>query len=190
MTRVGVPTGRLTDHVPEELRLDWARAHLDFSLARPRDRSLHWCSGAREYFSLRPKAMPALVAHGLLDVAYCGSDSVDEFLMPELLDVRVLCPQQGVRMVVAASREDVLTTPLERPLTVGTSYPVTAARYLAALGKAHVVVEQPGCVEGLCPSLVDLIVDVTESGETLRANGLVVIEELGGLDVVEIRRRA
>lgn len=27
----------------------------------------------------------------------------------------------------------------------------TASRYLAALGKAHVVVEQPGCVEGLCP---------------------------------------
>jgi ATP phosphoribosyltransferase len=151
---------------------------------------LHWRVGDGEYFALRPKAIPALVAHGVLDVGYCGSDSLDEFLMPEMFDVKRIAPQRGVRMVVAAAQPDVLQTPLDRPLLVGTSYPVTAARYLARLGKAHVIVEQPGCTEGLCPSLVDLVIDVTETGETLSANGLIVLEELGALWTVEIKRKA
>lgn len=182
--RIGVPAGSssLLKHVPSALRESWHDAPHD-------PRLLQWGCGGDTYFALRPKAIPALVASEILDEGFCGSDSVDEFLMPELLRVEDVAPQTGVRMVVAAADPHVLEHPRGRPLVVGTSYPATASAVLDVLGKAYLLVEQPGCVEGLCPSLVDLVVDVVETGETLRANDLRVLHDLGELSVVKIRRR-
>ena len=182
--RIGIPGGRLAKHLPR----------LSVILGRevaepPYERSLYW-RGPDEYFRLRAKAIPALVAQGLLDFGICGSDSISEFLMPELLDVRDLGPQVGVRMVVAAADPAILRMPLGRPLVVGTTYPLTASTYLGTRhGKSHIVVEQPGCIEGLCPMLVDMVVDVSETGETLEANGLQEIEDLGQLRVVTVTRK-
>lgn len=141
------------------------------------------------YFSLRPKVIPGLVAHGLLDEGFCGSDSVDEFFDREMLVVETVAPQHGVRMVIAAHYPRVLEAALDRPLVVGTTYPATASAVFDVLGKAYILVEQPGCVEGLCPDLVDVIVDIVETGTTLQANSLSVVHELGELSVVRVRRR-
>lgn len=187
--RIGVPSGRLVGHIPAEIRARWtATLPGDKSFVGP-DRSLQRHRGDDTYFLLRAKTIINLVALGLLDEGICGSDSLDEFMAPELLDVETVAPQRDVRMVLAAADPDILSRALARPLLVGTSYPATAAKVFGALGKAHIVVEQPGCIEGLCPSIVDVVVDVTETGETLRANGLVVLRELGELSVVNIRRR-
>lgn len=176
-TRIGVPKGGAADSI----------------VASPGDRRvLHWADQEREFFRLRSKAIPGLVSHGLLDQGYCGSDVLDEFPMPELLTVHDLGPypsEHGVRMKVAAARPDVLEVPLCRPLVVGTSYPRTASRFMQPRGKAHIIVEQPGCIEGLCPSLVDLIVDVVESGRSLEANSLMVLADLGEIRLVMVRRR-
>jgi len=150
-------------------------------------RRLCWVEGDKTYFLLRPSQIPHLVCHGLLDEGFCGSDTLDEFPMANLLEVLDSMPQPGVRMVLAGDDPWVRTTVRGRPLVVGTSYPNTASR--ALFGFPHILVEQPGCIEGLCPMLVDVIVDIVESGRTLEANGLTVIQELGELQLVRIRRK-
>lgn len=182
--RIGVPAGSssLLKHVPLPIRQSWRETLYE-------SRSLQWSYGGHTYFALRPKVIPALVANGVLDEGFCGSDSLNEFLLPELLVSEQLAPQTNVRMVVAAADPLVLEHPRGRPLVVGTSYPAVASAVLDVLGKAYLLVEQPGCIEGLCPLLVDLVIDVTETGETLRANNLTVLHDLGELSVVKIRRR-
>jgi ATP phosphoribosyltransferase len=187
--RIGVPSGRLVGHIPAKLRSKWTKVEAgDKSFLGP-DRSLQRQRDDDTYFLLRSKTIVNLVALGVLDEGICGSDSLDEFLAPELFEVELVAPQHGVKMVLAAPDPFVMDRALMRPLLVGTSYPATTAKMFDALGKAYIIVEQPGCIEGLCPSLVDVVVDITETGETLRANGLVVLRELGELSVVRIRRR-
>ncbi len=89
-------------------------------------------------------------------------------------------------MVLAGADMAALERPRERPL-VGSPYPRTASRFLAAI--PHILVEQEGCVEGLCPSWVDVVLDIVETGATLRAHGLEILCELGELEVHLVRRK-
>ncbi len=182
--RIGVPSSssHLLKHVPDAVRQSWYDTPYE-------PRLLRWNCGGNTYFALRPKVIPGLVAHGILDEGICGSDSLDEFFDRDLLVTTTLASQRGVRMVVASHDPRVLEDPLDRPLIVGTTYPATASAVFDLLAKAYILVEQPGCVEGFCPDLVDVIVDIVETGATLRENSLTVVHELGELSVVRVRRR-
>lgn len=63
--------------------------------------------------------------------------------------------------------------PMGRRLVVGTKYPAIARKYYASLGERVDIVPLNGSVE-LAPlvGLSDVIVDIVESGNTLRENGL------------------
>lgn len=178
--RVGLPSGRITRFLP----LRWRQVF------DQNPRTLQWLTPDYHFFYLRSKVIPHLVARGQLDFGFCGSDNMAEFPMPELLDSVKVGEQTGVRLAIAAKDHTDLLKKRNRPLVVGTPYPVLAAKFLSNLGLAYVIVEQPGCSEGLCPALVDVVLDVVETGATLEANGLVVLEELGALNVVRVSRKS
>ncbi len=149
-------------------------------------RKLTWTVDGQTFIRMRPHQIPPAICHGLLDEGICGSDSLWEFPMRHLLRVMASVPQPGVRMVVAAADPELLSHLPARPLVIGTSYPNLASEVFA--GIPHILVEQSGCIEGLCPILVDAIVDIVETGETLRANGLHVLHDMGELSLVRIRK--
>jgi ATP phosphoribosyltransferase len=64
-------------------------------------------------------------------------------------------------------------------MRIATKYPKSAARFFAETGRQVEIVEVKGSVE-LAPltGLVEGIVDLTQTGTTLRENGLVVREEI------------
>ena len=81
--------------------------------------------------------------------------------------------------------------PADRPLRVGTSFPNIVREHYAAQGRDIDIIHLHGSVE-LAPllGLSDVIVDIVETGSTLRANGLEVIDEILPISARLIANRA
>jgi ATP phosphoribosyltransferase len=82
------------------------------------------------------------------------------------------------RLVVAAADSEVITKSLGM-LRVATKYSQIAAAHFGGRGIPVEIIQLSGSVE-LAPALglADLIVDLVETGRTLRENGLIVVEEI------------
>lgn len=179
--RIGIADGRLSKHAPDLFGLDLDSFLLDREVAAKDP------AGAFMVVRCRTKSYPAMVALGSLDVAVVGSDVLAA--SPHTLDLEVFerFPQQGVRMCLAGQGGAI---PPRMPLRVATPYPEWASRVLGERGIPHATYAVSGGSEGLvAQGIADVIFDIVESGETLRANGLEVIEDFGPLDVCLIRRK-
>lgn len=97
-------------------------------------------------------------------------------------------------MVVARRKADQESSraarPGARPLRVATKFPNIAARHFAQRGEHAEIIYVQGSVE-LAPitGLADVIVDLVESGETLRQNGLEELETVCGVSSVLVVNR-
>ena len=130
--------------------------------------------GRHRFIFVKPADVPVYVEHGIADCGIVGRDvlleSEADVLQP--LDLGIsLC-----RLVVASARVE---TPLPDcgMLRVATKYPRIAAAHFGARGVPVEIIELSGSVE-LAPilGLADCIVDLVESGQTLRDNGLSIAE--------------
>ena len=177
---LALPKGRILDEVMPIL----ARAGLETEAAfdDKQSRRLRFSTkdGALEIVRVRSFDVATFVAFGGADFGVCGSDVIEEFDYPELyapvdLDVG------HCKLVVAEPKELVENDDPSRwsHLRVATKYPNTTTRFFAARGVQAECVKLNGAVElapllGLCRRIVDLV----STGATLKANGLVVIEEI------------
>jgi len=123
--------------------------------------------GRVRFLLLKPDDVPTYVEYGSADLGVVGRDTLLErnYELYQPVDLRVgLC-----RMVVAA-RVGAQIPPVPR---VATKYPRIAQKHFAARGVQAEIIFVQGSVE-LAPvtGLADLIVDLVETGSTLRENGL------------------
>jgi ATP phosphoribosyltransferase len=129
---------------------------------------------------VKPADVPAYVDHGSADVGVAGKDQLWESSGShyELLDLGF----GECRLIVAVPEASALAGPSTWPpsLRVGTKYGQATAHYMARLGQRAEIVELHGSVE-LAPlvGLVDAIVDLTQTGRTLRENHLRIVDEVG-----------
>jgi len=126
---------------------------------------------------LKPQNIVEMLAAGSRDVGFAGADWVAEKSadLVELLDTRL----DPVR-VVAAAPESLLEDgelPL-RPLVVASELERLTTRWIQARRLEATLVHSYGATEVFPPEDADVIVDITATGETLAANGLVVVDEL------------
>jgi ATP phosphoribosyltransferase len=133
--------------------------------------------------------VPTYVAHGAADVGVAGSDVLDEEGRDlfEPLDLAI----GRCRMIVAERAEPAPAPAARSPwddhadraqahLRVATKYPRTTRAYLQRKGITAEVIKLSGAIElGPLTGLCDRIVDITQTGETLRQNGLVEIDTVG-----------
>jgi ATP phosphoribosyltransferase len=136
-------------------------------------------SGALRLLILKPLDVPTYVEHGAADVGIVGKDVLleQEPDVYEPLDLGFgFC-----RLVVAEPRE---LWERDDPakwswVRVATKYPNLTRRYFAERGIQVEVVRLDGSIE-LAPlvGLAERIVDLVQSGETLKANGLVEVAEI------------
>ncbi|MDD2706065.1 MAG: ATP phosphoribosyltransferase, partial [Acidocella sp.] len=115
------------------------------------------------------------VAFGAAQIGICGSDVLMEFDYPEVyapLDLGI----GHCRISVAEPKDDAGQTDLARQscIRVASKYPNMAKKHFAAKGIQAEIVELNGSME-LAPGLglSRLIVDLVQTGSTLKANGLV-----------------
>jgi ATP phosphoribosyltransferase len=129
---------------------------------------------------VRPSDVPTYVAYGAADLGVAGKDVLLEHGGEGLyqpIDLRIgIC-----RLVVAASRSFDYAGAVKRGarLKVATKYVTTAREHFAGKGMHVDLIRLYGSME-LAPlvGLADAIVDLVSTGNTLRANDLVVVEEI------------
>lgn len=133
---------------------------------------------------LRPQEIPTYVQDGLFDIGITGQDWIAE----TAADVEVLATLSyaksgtghGTRVVLAVPNEHVANSAREIPAgtRISTEFMRLTERYFADLGIDVRVVWSFGATEAKVPEIVDAIVDITETGSTLRAHGMKIIETL------------
>lgn len=131
-------------------------------------------TGRLEVVLVKSDDIPVYVEKGAADLGVVGKDVLveQEPRVYELLDLQF----GRAQMCVAGTQA---WDPSGRKVVVGSKYPRTARRHFTSLGIPSEVVELHGSVE-LAPllGLVDVIVDIVETGATLRDNNLAVLETL------------
>jgi ATP phosphoribosyltransferase len=144
---------------------------------------------------LRPQEIPVYVADGLFDLGITGQDWIAE----TSADVEVLTslsyaktgPGHGTKIVLAVPNEHPANAAKEMPAgsRISTEFVKLTERFFAELGIPVKVAWSYGATEAKVPEIVDAIVDVTETGSTLRAHGMKIIEVLLTSDPVLVANR-
>ncbi len=128
------------------------------------------------FISIRAGDVSSYVEHGAAAVGVVGLDVLREEPrdLYEPLDLGI-----GRCAVVVARPRNAKPLPKGVAPRVATKYANLAARHFAAKGVPAEIIPLHGSIE-VAPSLglADAIVDITETGETLRANGLVIEEKV------------
>ncbi len=126
------------------------------------------------FISIRAADVASYVEHGAADLGIAGLDVLREQPrdLYEPLDLGI-----GRCAVIVARPRGAPPLPTGVAPRVATKYVALAARHFAEKSLPAEIIELHGSIE-VAPSLglADAIVDITETGETLRANGLVIEE--------------
>ncbi|MGE4353167.1 MAG: ATP phosphoribosyltransferase [Oscillospiraceae bacterium] len=127
------------------------------------------------YFWSKPSDVAIYVERGAADVGVVGKDILLEYLpdVYELLDLGI----GKCRMAVAGKKGARIST--RKTLKVATKFPHIAREFYASRSRDIDIIKLNGSIE-IAPVLgmSDVIVDIVETGKTLRENGLEVIEEI------------
>ena len=128
------------------------------------------------FFFVKPSDVPTYVEYGVADIGIVGKDTLLEADadLYEMLDLGF----EKCRLCLAGFPEK--KEELNKPhLRVATKYVHTAKKLFASRGEDAEIIPLHGSIE-LAPltGLSDVIFDIVQSGGTLRANGLVVLEEV------------
>lgn len=168
-----LPKGRILEQVVPLL----GAAGVDIESAiesAGRKLTLH-IEGGHRLLLVKPTDVPTYVDHGVADVGIAGRDTLEEQGrdLYEPVDLGIA----PCRLAVAEPANARLSLLRGTSVRVATKYPNLAQRHYASKGIAAEIIPLFGSVElGALTSLADQIVDLVESGETLRQNGLVEVE--------------
>lgn len=173
MITFALPKGRLAEKSAELLE----KCGVDTAVLQEDTRKLVLESAGKKFgfFLVKPADVPAYVEAGVADLGIVGKDTLIEEGrdLYEMLDLKM----GECRLSIAGypERRDVLTNP---HLRVATKYVNTARRVFADREEIEII-PLHGSIE-LAPvtGLADVIFDVVQTGSTLKANGLVVLEDV------------
>jgi ATP phosphoribosyltransferase len=192
MLRLVIPKGSLEQ---QTLRL---LEEADLRVRRGSDRDYHGTiddDRIDRVSLLRPQEIPAYVQDGLFDLGITGQDWIAE----TDADVEVLASLSyaksgtghGTRIVLAVPADHTANAAKEIPpgSRISTEFERLTKRYFEELGIDVRVVWSFGATEAKVPEIVDAIVDITETGSTLRAHGMKIIETLMTSEPVLVANR-
>ena len=132
-------------------------------------------TGTIEFFLVKSPDVPTYVEKGAADIGIVGKDVLLEHpaQVYEMLNLNI----GKCKMCVAGFENKPI--PYGKKMVVGTKYPTIAKDYFHTKNQLVDIIKINGSVE-LAPliGLADCIVDIVESGSTLKENGLSVLEEI------------
>jgi ATP phosphoribosyltransferase len=153
-------------------------------------------SGDREYHAqiddprigqvriLRPQEIPTYVEDGFFDLGITGYDWIRESgaKVVEMADLPYTKTAVGtiVRVVLAVAGDSPYQKVEDLPdgVRVSTEYPKMVSEYFRGLGKEANVYLSYGATEAKVPEMADAVVELTETGGTIRKHGLRIIETI------------
>lgn len=181
--RIGVPSkGRLAEMASQllnEAGLKFRRQERSL-FARVRDMPI-------EVTFLRTDDIPTLCAEGAIDMGITGGDLIEETGVD--LITRLSLGMGNWRLAMCVPEDSKIKKPGDLAnRRIATSFPHVTQKYLDRQDvKAHIV-QLTGSVEVMITlGVADAIVDLVETGSTLAANRLSVLDELGRYEAVVIQ---
>lgn len=132
---------------------------------------------------LRPQEIPTYVEDGFFDIGITGEDWVAE----TGADVVKVTPLEyskqtdlPVKIVLAVPRDAGITSPeqIKPDSRISTEFPNLTKAYFERLGIPVHIFLSYGATEAKVPEIVDAIVDLTETGSTLRRHGMEIVDVL------------
>lgn len=189
---VAVPKGRVLDQVVS--LVNTAGIVPEASFKETDSRKLRFATSDQNIDLVRVRSfdIATFVAFGAAQVGFAGRDVLMEFDYPEIyvpMDMQIGC----CRLVVAEPADLMIS---DNPsswshIRIATKYPRLTKRHFANRGVQAECIKLSGAMElapslGLCRRIVDLV----ETGETLRANGLVEVEKIADISSCLIVNRA
>ena len=133
-------------------------------------------SGAYEFIFVKPSDVPVYVERGVADVGVVGKDTLLESGADvyELVDLRFAACKLALAGYPGFDVKEA-----RNGLKVATKYGNFARSYFESRGLNADIIPLHGSIElGPIVGLSDIILDIVESGKTLKENGLVVLEEI------------
>ncbi len=132
---------------------------------------------------LRPQEIPVYVAEGLFDFGITGRDWITETgadvaSLGELEYSKATSEPVRVVLAVPAASGWESVGDLPDGIRISTEFPALTRRFLEENGIKAMVTPSHGATEAKVPDIVDAIVDLTETGSSLRRNGLKIIHTL------------
>ena len=185
MLNVALPKGRLG----EKVYAMFEKAGFECPSIKENNRKLIFENEARgvRYFWVKPSDVAIYVERGAADIGVAGKDILLEYTpdVYELLDLDI----GKCRMAVAAKegfRDDG-----QKTLKVATKFSNIAKNYYTSMGRDIDIIHLNGSIE-LAPilGLSDVIVDIVETGTTLRENHLEVVETIVDISARLIANKA
>ncbi len=173
MLNVALPKGRLGEKVYEMFE----KAGYECPSIKENNRKLIFSNKEKgiSFFWVKPSDVSIYVERGAADIGVAGKDILSEYEpdIYELLDLEI----GKCRMAVATKKG--FYDNGEKTLKVATKFTNIASKYYAEKNRDIDIIKLNGSIE-LAPilSLSDVIVDIVETGTTLKENNLEVIEEI------------
>lgn len=173
MLSIALPKGRLGDDVYDIMKnADFAEGDIN---NMGRKLVIENKEAGLRYFLVKPSDVAIYVEHGAADLGIVGKDILEEDRADvyELLDLGI----GKCRMCVAGPKDFVDDG--SRTLRVATKFVNIAEQYYESLGREVDIIKLGGSIE-LAPllGLSDVIVDIVETGKTLKENNLDVLAEI------------
>lgn len=173
MLNIALPKGRLG----EKVYAMFEKAGFECPSIKENNRKLIFENidkGVR-YFWVKPSDVSIYVERGAADIGVAGKDILLEYKPDifELLDLDI----GKCRMAVAAKKD--FTDDMQKTLRVATKFSNITKNYYASKGRDIDIIHLNGSIE-IAPilGLSDVIVDIVETGTTLKENDLEVKEEI------------
>lgn len=173
MLNVALPKGRLG----EKAYSMFAGSGFDCPSILESNRKLIFENEERgvRFFWVKPSDVAIYVEHGAADVGVVGKDILLEY-EPDVFD---LCDLDIGKCRVAVAGKKGFHDDFERPLKVATKFVNITKKYYSDKGRGIEIFKLNGSIE-LAPILgmTDVIVDIVETGTTLKENNLEVVTDI------------
>jgi ATP phosphoribosyltransferase len=173
--RLALPKGRLLDNVLKLL------SEININFKFKNDRDYNPITNDKEISAkvVKVRAIPQLLALGQFTVGFVGLDLIKESGYDEIKTVLSL-RLNPVRLVVAVhkNQKNILSNPPKRPILIATEYENIAHEWAMKNNLAHIIIQTWGSTEAFAPDDADIIFDNIDTGRTMEANNLVVIDEI------------
>lgn len=177
MIKIAITKGRIEKQVCKLLH----EANYDMEPVFNKDRELliKTKDGIEMIFG-KANDVVTFLEHGIVDVGFVGKDTLDDSDFEdyyELLDLKI-----GKCYFAVAAYPEYRNRKYVRRKRIASKYPKVAKSYFAKKQEDVEIIKLEGSVElGPIVGISDAIVDIVETGSTLKANGLEVIEKISDI---------
>ncbi|HDP69810.1 MAG TPA: ATP phosphoribosyltransferase, partial [Actinobacteria bacterium] len=176
MLSIALPKGSLE----EQTFMLFAQADLPIKKGRRQYNSIADDPRIDKIKILRPQEIPKYVEEGYFDLGISGKDCIVESgaNVIEVADMPYAKTGTGkMKMIIAVPDDSIIEKPEDILVNsrVTTEFPNITKAYFDKLGIPVKVYYSYGATEAKIPEIMDVVVDLTETGETLRRNQLKII---------------